>query len=997
MHPARIALLLLHVACVRAADLAPAPYPTGPLLTVTIPDVPRLRARLVESWYGRLWTAAESAPLRERFDRMLAEVLTCTGIDLARLGRDMQRVEAEARGIGDMSRIRLSLSESATAAFTEVDAAIARATKNPTATGKTSSATTENGETVWLTAMGPQLVQRATDGVVLYRSRPKLGEESPTDGLLFHVDGDVLTLANYPLTDAPALTATPVPTEADLGLDLDLGMLANALGIPGLADFFALAGTAHGVLDLRLNGESSTELVRLAGAHLPLKVVDCAALEAEVPASALSLSAFGIDGPLLATLMTRLAARRPDLGFAMTELAPALRGFDGTAWMAMLAGTPFPDLVLGVPADATVDAWLTQALHASPELMREARSKPVTIPSPTGWHFTLAARRLERSWLLATDAKALVQLGNPGLAKRLATRQGIPAEAVALCVQASEPLLRMLGHYAVLGQLALATEVAAEDVPRTVHTGNQQDPPQRWTRSQLADLRLLASSAFAIGGNATAPPAVGWLLAGDDGIVLHGRNLALGVTTLPMSLTVYLGLLPAVVPEWTARNHAIFGVALAAASMPWADARATDALGSQLYLDAFPGQTAQLRALALASPSPAARRQAAQWLSWSIYNHPQRADEAEALWVAMLSDPRPEPHCGALESLAWHQGDHPPNPRVITAVVKDCAHSDPAVRTAAFHVLHQHAATYRDGQRAPNNARRRFPPSPAALEPLLAACATETYEPARLEICGALSGYDDARVLPTLSALLNDRDPSMRAMAARALCALPGIGNDLATLTAVAALREDQASTAMDGSTVGEAMLQALLLVPGAIATGFIAHELDRPAPGPGATPMQAYLRAQAVLVLVRRGHGPALTAVNGLLAEQPPIGNGRRMGLAKALGACPLPGAIAPLLSLLTTADAKVVQTAADSLLAHAKLQPLDAAAIATLTADCTVEPAATRIAARRVLERVKLDTGQTMACMAVVADAIRRFGDKAFPGYKPPTPEEKPGADDF
>lgn len=1004
----RIVPLLIVMSALAAAEPLPQPYPDGPLLTVSIPDAVRLRTHVTASWYGMLWASPAAEPLRRRMMELTSEAEALTGIAWSAAVTGSTRIDLVT---GGRTALRLTSATAVAPLLAGVDAAIAadgqrvraaqvalkawmlRADRRPFGVRDDKDQTPE------LMPWVP--VVRDQSGIVIAQPRSVWGQHRHDDDRGWRVldEAQALTLSHP--ADVPAKLPDHLPGAAghDLAFALDVAAYADATGIPGLGQALRLAGVsqAAGVIDLA--GGRSSETVTIAGARLSLRRVDTTVLEAEVPAQALALTAVGIDGKALAGICARVAAEEPGLAPLDGPLLDVLEGIDGTAWLAVVPGTPLPDLVLAVPANVAVDVWLAHRFGDAATVFDVARRQVVTLDSQPGLPTTLALRRTPRAWLIATDAAVLERLGNPGLAKRLAGEHAIPATALALSVQANQPILQRLGVYALAAQVWLATQTAKEDVPPRIRTGGEREEPT-FTRRQLGDLRLLAKALPGIVGGAQAPTTVGYLMADDRGATIHGRDLLAGLAVAPLGIATYVELLPVLLPGWTAGHHHLVASIWKVSSFLWVDSEPVGAGWGRL-VGGFPDATAQIRALALRAPDPGVRGQALLLLAGTGSDDGMPATGLD-WWQRGLADSRSAARAGALQGL----GRILDRPGALLLVTGAFAHADPLTRAGAYRVIAERARTYRQAKRY----QRSVPVIlPAVVDALLAADAADHDPQALAALMPALAGYDDPRTVAALVRRVADPSPVVAVAALEALGETPAIAmHQDAALAAVRRLRDDQTRSGEYGWTIGNrarGVLHAHLT--GADAEALIASDLDLP--DPPVTSVSVYdvtPRQRALSVLIQRGNAAALARVEAELARTADDTTYFWV-LVSALGQCPVAAVAEPLLVRLLVDPAlpqgRRFQVTA-GITARANKGALAAETIAALTATCLSDVAHARRMARQTLDRQKLTPEQAQAFTAAIQQAMKQFGDQAFPGYRPPKPPEPPppppvkaGADDF
>ena len=220
---------------------------------------------------------------------------------------------------------------------------------------------------------------------------------------------------------------TPGPASADFRVVVHLPAIAEGMPPASAAPYLAVLG----ILGLsRIEAEATAvpegmrEQLRLAGARLPLRAVDPAAL-AGFPAKPVGIAAIGIDGKALVRTVHAIAiavdgevelARgeeqmRAQLGLGLDDL---LESFDGTTVFATTPGSPFPGMTLSLPANAQSDRLVAGLLTLNSQdgatMVAEARTQPVSVTLPKGTPVMLSMRRTASRWILSTDQMLLIDL-----------------------------------------------------------------------------------------------------------------------------------------------------------------------------------------------------------------------------------------------------------------------------------------------------------------------------------------------------------------------------------------------------------------------------------------------------------------------------------------------------------------------------------------------------------------------------------------------------------
>lgn len=993
----RCIVILALVTGLAAADPVAQPFPEGPLLTVSVPDVAAMRAHFAASWYGALWAQPSNAPVRDRLAELITYGEQISGVSLNELGAHLRSLELD---VTQTACLRLGLDRDAAPLLVGVAAAAERDRRTADAQYALFAdfyARQRLGQTVrapeWPMPIVP--CQPSDDHVVVGRSRTVWCQHTDNGFALAARGSDLL------LGVPASLAATPstAQTGADVLLSADLPAWGDALGIPGCGDALRLAGfgRADGRLSV-VDGRSQEEL-SMPGAAPPLRAVDTAVLEAEVPATALAISAVGIDGTALAALARRVAHADPLAARFLAGSQAALRGVDGTAWLAVLPGAPYPDVAIAIPATTEVDAWLYKLLPNDRHALDAAHGGDALL-TPAWPGLSMHVRRTPRAWLIATG-DVLDHLGNPGLAQRLGTVHGIPAQACAFALQANQEILQRISAAAGLANLAL--QVGAL-------TGHGIELPPPFSRR---DPIIAMTALQQVAGAATAPTTVAWLESGKDGVTLHGRDLLAGLCVLPTGGLAAATVLPMVVQDWSAQFHPLIVSLMLASVVGMIQLDETVALDSRA--GRLPAAPWQLQAIARAHPIPLARACALELLSLV----PPAGGSAVSLpwWRAGLSDPHPEIRRGAMRGLCYALllSEKKPGDRsapLMVGLISDALRgTDPALRLEAASCLGQ------PGQALRVQLGYSWKRPEALLEPLLAAALTAAQDrqhPEELSaLLRALGGYTDARIVPVLRAALDHADAGVRSAAIYGLAEDPDRAADAEMIARLAGLRADPSPIPQSPWTLGNQARQTLFTMKGSAATAAIAAELDVPAPptaGPEPWTMASGMwMPEIVGALVQRDHPGALTRAAAMIEASEHLPPERifeaswLMPLAQGLSAVTSPESEALLTRLIGSPDCYVSGVAAMGLDNQARHHALAEPSVAALIRALTMHEDWGRCAARRALDKTRLTDLQRLAAGRKISEAQTAFGADAFAGYEPPkAPEPKVptrpiGADDF
>jgi hypothetical protein len=262
-------LLLLAIGTLAAgADPTLRPYPDGPILTVSIPDVPALRSRFAASWYGALWFLPANWPVRQRLSSLVDDAEHLSGISLAEIGAHLRSIDLQ---VGAVTSLQLALDEPASPLLAGAGAAAARDRQDNAERGLAMRAFFIQERRGLASGMGPRPLsiipcEPLGDGVRIARSRPY--PSHPTeDGLLCIPRGHSL-ICGTPID--PPQQATGTPAGADVSVIAQLPALADLCGIPGLGDACRQSGIGRAVGTLSVVEGGSRESLLMPGARFPV-------------------------------------------------------------------------------------------------------------------------------------------------------------------------------------------------------------------------------------------------------------------------------------------------------------------------------------------------------------------------------------------------------------------------------------------------------------------------------------------------------------------------------------------------------------------------------------------------------------------------------------------------------------------------------------------------------------------------------------------------------
>ena len=998
------------VACTQESNSAP-------VFSLAIADVPALRAHLAASWYGRLWASPSTAPLHVVLQDRLADAATATGIDWPRIAGQTRQINLT---LGGERSLTLIMAEP-TAPLLASAATVAQQTEERWAAYYAAVEALErqapdpNGPPYPQPPGSLVAIQKTDAGFVLARSSAYSSPFNRMDGCLVRAEDHSLTLSTPSDRPAPALRS--LPAAEGISLHLDLPRWMDARGLPGASE--ALRACGVGMMDgtVTIEREHSHEHLRLAGAKLPLRALDRALLERWIPADALAVSAIGIVGAELPALADQVAAQRVDLAAMIAVLRDSLRSVDGTAWFAVVPGDEAPGFVAGLQATPDLDRWIATFVPTVAEQLAAGRWEPISVPFGDAGEVMLL--RTADCWLAASDVALLTPVRTGGF---FATRTGgvsIPDDAIAIGVQDNVALLRTIARFAPpMARFLRALPAESKETPQAL---------PRWMYHARKSVAVVFDQLAGVVAVASTPVSVSYLIPTSDGMAVEGRDLLAGLLTFPLIGVTASELLPLVMPEWSGRHHPLRACAFVTNALPWYEQTTWSIAGARL--EAPPWWRAQDNTTALASPNPAARGQAMR----GLHNEDDQVqtDWAFALCRDALRDPVTAIRDGAWNGL-WsnNRGHEAEFDAIAVAMLRD---PDLDLRRRACAVLGGGANLVR-WRRAWEASGGWEPPvvrpmPPAALAILLDLERSESDAPLLGNILGALSGYDDARILPRLVTRLTDPQAVVRAAAATAIGQSPAADHDLAAVQAVARLLPDQADATTWHYRVGDQAVDALRMIPGAEVDALLVAELAKPdLPGHGQWPLSRHEHILRNLLL--RQYLPAIDLVRQR-AKASGFKAVDQLGWALAQWAIPESEVLLrEWMETATTADQpnmlELLSTRADA----GPLQPATIACVVAIVAGATAEAdegavfllqkllgkedqratvvpliiplltsdqQAVRHAARDLVNDLVEDTTTPAELLRplqqAIATAWMRFGAEAFPDYEqPPEPPPKP-----
>ena len=251
--------------------------------------------------------------------------------------------------------------------------------------------------------------------------------------------------------------------------------LANAFGTFGerIANAFALGPWRA---DVRLAADGYREKVDLVGRWPAFAAVDYAQLRG-IPRKALFGGAIGLDGFAIEEWSLAVAGELPEFTLGLAELdnecveqglppfTDALFGMNGTAWMAILPGAPFPTVTIAIPGGTGVDDFVLALGQRAGVDLTAASTAAVMLPLPQGVPVTLMVRRSGSHWLMSTDMLGIEDFVT-GKGEAF-DRIGIPAlangkDAVAVAWSDNQLMFQTLTGFMAMAQGAMQRADPAE-------------------------------------------------------------------------------------------------------------------------------------------------------------------------------------------------------------------------------------------------------------------------------------------------------------------------------------------------------------------------------------------------------------------------------------------------------------------------------------------------------------------------------------------------------
>ena len=348
-------------ACVLLACSLMASEAVPPIVSITVPDLPRSAQRLSAGPYGAIWRLPAVQQLRNELGTLPDADPVWLVLDRVLEARAELTLPPDKQGGDPLRRLALRLP----------------AGQDP----------------------------KAPDGAVAKR----LG-----DWWLLGEKGDAL--------EVPAPTAGPATS--DLRLTIDLPAIAGSMP-PSYLAVLGVLGLSRIEAEATAVPEGIREQMRAIGARLPLRAIDPAALAGfpAKPVGIAAVGIDG--KALVRTVHAIAAAVRSEAELARGEaelraltglsLDGLLESFDGTTVFATTPGMPIPGMTLSLPANGQVDQLVAGLLgmlthQDGAKLVADARIQLVAVPLPPGTPVMLSLRRTATRWILGTDQIVLMEL-----------------------------------------------------------------------------------------------------------------------------------------------------------------------------------------------------------------------------------------------------------------------------------------------------------------------------------------------------------------------------------------------------------------------------------------------------------------------------------------------------------------------------------------------------------------------------------------------------------
>ncbi len=221
--------------------------------------------------------------------------------------------------------------------------------------------------------------------------------------------------------------------------------------------------------DVRMVADGYREKVDLVGRWPAFSAVDYAQLRG-IPRKALFGGAIGLDGFAIEEWSLAVAGELPEFTLGLAQLdsecidqglppfTDALFGMNGTAWIAILPGAPFPTVTIAIPGGTGVDDFVLALGQRAGVDLTAASTAAVMIPLPQGVPVTLMVRRSGSHWLLSTDMLGIEDFVS-GKGEAF-DRSGIPAltngkDAVAVAWSDNQLMFQTLTGFMAMAQGAI--------------------------------------------------------------------------------------------------------------------------------------------------------------------------------------------------------------------------------------------------------------------------------------------------------------------------------------------------------------------------------------------------------------------------------------------------------------------------------------------------------------------------------------------------------------
>lgn len=330
-----------------------------------------------------------------------------------------------------------------------------------------------------------------------------------------HRDGEVLHF------DDGAPMAWPQPLacgEDDLAARIDLATLVRTF-VPNGAKTAATLKLGDLGLRLRITEQGYAESARLEGWWPALAPVDPDHLRG-VPRQALFGAAVGLEGTAIERWVHAAGEAMPEVplglataderlaGMGLPSLTDALFSLNGTAFLVIAPGAPFPTVTLALPAGAGIDALVDGLAERAGFDAGPARTASVMLPMPRNVPLPVVLRRSPTHWILSSDSLGIDDLAE-GTGEIFAdvdfTTLAGDRTPVALTWSDNQVFFRQMAGFLGMAQGQIA----------------QAKPEEQET------MRLAIAMLTEFGRH--VPRSLGVVLQDEGGLDLRGENLSFSV------------------------------------------------------------------------------------------------------------------------------------------------------------------------------------------------------------------------------------------------------------------------------------------------------------------------------------------------------------------------------------------------------------------------------------------------------------------------------------